>query len=146
VPEPGGRIDPIRNFNFLVEIDQIAQGSFMDCSAPEATTEVIEYREGGDRGVGKLPGRTTYGDITLKRGVTASLDLWSWRAEVVAGKTVPRRNGSIVVFDLDNNREVARWNFTGAWPSKWTGPALSATGNEVAVETLVLTVEELSRA
>jgi phage tail-like protein len=145
MPNPGTRVDPIRNYNFLVELDGVAQAAFMECSGLEATTEVIEMREGGDGAVRKLPGKTTYSDITLKSGLTASRELWDWRGEIVRGE-VKRKNGSIVVFDLDNTREVARWNFVNAWPTKWTGPALDARGSDVAVETLVLAVEEVARA
>jgi phage tail-like protein len=146
VAEPGARVDPARNFNFLVEVDGFAQASFMECSGLETTTEVIETREGGDNTtVHKLPGKTTYSDITLKRGVTASEELWKWRAAVIQG-TVQRKNGSIVVYDLANAREVARWNFVSAWPTKWDGPQLTAKGNDVAVETLVLAHEGIARA
>jgi phage tail-like protein len=144
MPEPGARNDPVRNFNFLVEVDGIAQASFMECSGLETATEVIEMRQGGDGAVQKLPGKTTFADITLKSGLTASAELWKWREEVVRGN-VQRKNGSIVVFDLQNNTEVMRWNFVNAWPTKWTGPPLDARGSDVAVETLVLAVEEVAR-
>ena len=57
-----------------------------------------------------------------------------------------RKNGSIVVFDLANGTEVARWNFLSAWPTKWEGPAFNAKGNDIAIETLVLAHEGLTRA
>lgn len=144
--ETGQRVDPFRNFNFLVEIDGIAQASFMECSGLGATTEVIETREGGDNTtVRKLPGKTTYTDITLKWGMNASKELWKWRELVING-TIMRRNGSIVVYDLNNRSEVARWNFVGAWPCKWEASAFNAKGNDLAVDTLVLCHEGISRA
>lgn len=140
------RIDPFRNFNFLVEIEGIAQASFIECSGLDATTEVIETREGGNNTtVSKLPGKTTYTDITLKWGANPSVELWQWRADVIAG-TITRRNGSIVLYDLANKVEVARWNFFNAWPSKWDGPSLNAKGNDIAIETLVLAHEGITRA
>jgi phage tail-like protein len=139
------RIDPFRNFNFLVEIEGLAQASFIECSGLDATTEVIETREGGNNTtVSKLPGKTTYTDITLKWGVNPSLELWKWRADVISG-TINRRNGSIVLYDLANKVEVARWNFFNAWPSKWDGPSLNAKGNDIAIETLVLAHEGIAR-
>jgi phage tail-like protein len=141
----GARIDPFRTFNFLVELDGIAQASFSECSGLETTTEVIDHREGGDNTtVRKLPGKTTYSDITLKAGMTDSKELWTWRQQVIEGK-FPRKNGSIVVFDLANKTEVARWNFVNAWPTKWDGGSFNAKGNEVAIETLVLAHEGLTR-
>jgi phage tail-like protein len=144
--QTGQRMDPYRNFNFLVELDGIAQASFTECSGLGSTTEVIETREGGDNTtVRKLPGKTSYSDITLKWGLTASTELWDWRQQVVEGDVV-RKNGSIVVFDLDNHTEVARWNFVSAWPTRWESSAFSAKGNDVSVDTLVLAHEGLSRA
>jgi phage tail-like protein len=144
--QTGQRVDPFRNFNFLVELDGIAQASFTECSGVTSTTEVIENREGGDNvTVRKLPGKTSYSDISLKWGLTNSTELWDWRQQIVDGNVV-RKNGSIVVFDLANSTEVARWNFVRAWPSKCEVPSLSAKGNDIAIDTLVLAHEGLVRA
>lgn len=143
--QTGQRVDPFRNFNFLVELDGIAQASFSECSGLGSTTEVIENREGGDNTtVRKLPGKTSFSDITLKWGISPSRELCAWRQQVVDGNVV-RKNGSIVVFDLSNHSEVARWNFVSAWPSKWEGASFNAKGTDVAVDTLVLAHEGLTR-
>jgi phage tail-like protein len=140
------RVDPYRNFNFLVELDGIAQASFIECSGMGNTTEIIETRDGGDNTtVRKLPGKTTHADITLKGGVTASIEMWTWRQTVIDG-TFARKNGSIVVYDLKNQAEVARWNFVNAWPTKWEGSMLTAKGTDIAVDTLVLAHEGITRA
>ena len=137
--QTGQRVDPFRNFNFLVEIDGIAQASFTECSGLASTTEVIEYREGGDNTtVCKLPGQDELrrhhpevGDDRQPRPVgLAAADHRRRRAA--------RKNGAIIVFDLDQRTEVARWNFVNAWPTKCEGPAFNAKGNDVAIETLVL--------
>lgn len=146
MPQTGERVDFFRNFNFLVEIDGIAQGSFTDCTGLGSTTEVIETREGGDNTtVRKLPGKTSYSDITLKWGMTNSNELWDWRQRIIDGN-VDRRHGALVLYDLSNKNEVARWNFYNAWPTKLELPAFNAKGNEVAIETLVLAHEGLTRA
>src|SRR3974377_108475 len=119
MPETAAQIDPFRNFNFLVELHGISQASFTECNGMGATTEVIETREGGDNTtVRKLPGKTAYSDITPKWGMTDSQELWTWRQQIIEGTTT-RKNGSIVVYDLTNHVEVARWNFVRAWPTKW---------------------------
>jgi phage tail-like protein len=139
------RKDPYLSFNFLVEIDGITQAGFQECSGLDSQTAPIDYREGGDAmQVRKIPGLNTFSPISLKRGVTDSDELWKWRLTVVGGNA-DRRNGSIVLLD-DTGAEKIRWNFSNAWPSKWTGPAFSATGNAIAVETLEITHEELVRA
>jgi phage tail-like protein len=142
----GLRPDPFTNFNFLVEIDGIVQMSFIECSGLESVTEVIETREGGDNTtVRKLPGKTSYTDITLKWGLTNSAEMQQWRQRIIDGN-VDRRNGSIVIFDLANKKEVLRWNFVRAWPTKWDGPALDGRGKDIAIETLVLAHEGVTRA
>lgn len=144
--ETGVKPDPYRNYNFLVEIDGLAQASFSECNGLDSTTEIIEYREGGDNTtMRKLPGKTTFSDITLRAGLTSSVELWEWRKGVTDGFP-ERKNGSIVVYDLANSTEVARYNFIRAWPSRYEGPAFDATANDVAIETLVLAHEGLSRA
>src|SRR5688500_15612616 len=93
------RTDPFKNFRFLVEIDGIIQAGCSDCSGFGSAVEVIEYREGGDPAtVRKLSGKTSYPDLTLKWGITASHDLYDWHAAAVAGKR-DVRNGSVILLD-----------------------------------------------
>jgi phage tail-like protein len=139
------RVDPYRAYNFLVEIDGITQAGFQECGGLDSQTASIDYREGGDpMHLRKIPGLNAFTPISLKRGITDSDELWKWRQSAVDGK-VDRRNGSVVLLD-DTGAEKLRWNFTNAWPSKWTGPAFNSTGNAIAVETLEITHEELTRA
>jgi phage tail-like protein len=139
------RVDPYRNFNFLVEIDGVTQAGFSDCSGFGSSTDPIEYREGGENTtVRKLPGMTKHTNITLKWGLTDSREMYDWYREIVAGK-VDRKNGSIVVLDLDG-KEKLRWNFFQGWPTKWDGPDFSAKGTDVAIETLEIAHEGIERA
>lgn len=145
MPETGKRDDPYRGFNYLVEIDGITQAGFKECSGLETSTDAVDYREGDDPPhVRKLSSLMKYTPITLKRGITDSDELWKWHETVIAGKT-ERRNGSIVLMD-EAGEEKLRWNFKNAWPSKWTGPTLDATSNDVAVETFEIMHEELKKA
>jgi phage tail-like protein len=138
------RVDPYKDYRFQVEIDGIADSRFLECSGLGSEVAVIEYREGGEpTAVRKLPGRASFSDITLKRGITESKDLYEWHKAVLQGQ-VQRRNGSIRLLD-DEGAEVVRWVFRDAWPRKWEGPNLNAMGNEVAIETFVLTCESLER-
>jgi len=141
----GQRVDPYRGFNFLVEIDGITQAGFQEVSGLDSSTDSVDYREGSDPNhVRKLTGLNKVSPITLKRGITDSDELWKWRLTVIEGKA-ERRNGSIILLD-STGKEKLRWNFVNAWPSKWTGPALNATSTAVAVETLEITHEELTKA
>ncbi len=136
--------EPYKNFNFLVEIAGLTEAGFAECSGLESSVGVIEYREGGDHIVRKLPGLRKLGNITLKRGVTKSHELQDWHKNILNGQA-DRRNGSIILLD-DARQEVVRWNFYNAFPAKWEGPNLNAKGNEVAIESLELCVEGLERA
>lgn len=104
---------------------------------------VLEYREGGDTAVRKLPGLTKYASITLKRRITTNRDLWDWRQSVVNGQT-QRRNGVIVLLD-DARTPVVRWRFHNGWPAKLEGPSLNAGANEVAIESIEIVHEGLER-
>lgn len=138
------RVDPYKDYRFQVEIDGIADSRFLECSGLGSEVAVIEYREGGEpTAVRKLPGRASFSDITLKRGITESKDLYEWHKAVLQGQ-IQRRNGAIWLLD-DEGVEVVRWVFREAWPRKWEGPSLNAMGNEVAIETFVLTCESLER-
>ena len=139
------RVDPYKNFRFLLEIDGITQAGFSDCSGFGSKVEVVEYREGGDaQTVRKLPGKNSYPDITLKWGITDSRELYDWHLTAVNGK-IERKNGSIILLD-DVGQEKLRWNFFTAWPSSYDAPDFSAKGNDVAIDTLILSCERLERA
>jgi phage tail-like protein len=141
----GVKVDPYRNFNFMVEIDGISQARFSECSGFGASNDPIEYREGGEnRTVRKLPGMTKYPNIVLKWGLTDSDELYKWWKNIMNGK-VDRRHGSIIQLDLEGNEKV-RWNFYNAWPTKWDGPDFNAKGTDVAIETLELANEGIERA
>jgi phage tail-like protein len=137
------RKDPYGRFNFLLEIEGVTEAGFSEVSGIVNETEVIEYREGGDKvnSPRKLPGLTKYSNLTLKRGVTADNSLWNWRKTVIDG-AVERRNGSIILLDA-SRAEILRWNFFNGWPCKWEGPTLNAKSNEVAIETLEIAHERL---
>lgn len=141
----GERKDPYRSFNFLVEIDGITRAGFRECSGLDTSQDPIDYREGNYPPTArKLPGLVKYSNITLKWGISDDKEMWEWRLKAIEGK-VERKNGSIILLNSAGD-EVARWNFSDAWPNKWTGPSFNATGNEVAIETLEIVHEGVKRA
>ena len=141
----GTRKDPYRSYHFLVEIDGITRAGFRECSGLDSSQDIIEYREGNDGLTArKLPGLVKYSNITLSRGLTDDAQLWEWRKKAMDGK-VELKNGSIVLLD-ETGTEKLRWNFMNGWPSKWAGPSLNASGNEVAIETLEIAHEGVSKA
>tara|TARA_Y100000588_G_C13936510_1_gene788161 strand:+ start:336 stop:845 length:510 start_codon:yes stop_codon:yes gene_type:complete len=156
--KPGRQLDQARlrqpfaltiNCNFLVEIDGLGEsggdlaGSFREVSGLVSRSEVLEYRVGNQASPMQIPGRPVYGNILLKRGITASGDFYHWRKRIEEGEE-DLRNGSIVLLDAAL-RETARWNFYGAWPCCYEGPLLDLAGDEISIETLELVVERLER-
>jgi phage tail-like protein len=137
------RNDPYKNFKFRVEIAGLTVAGFKECSGLSSEVGCIEYREGGDFAVRKLPGLHKVGDITLKRGVTKSGELQDWHKNIVNG-VADRRDGVVILLD-DDMTPVVRWKFFNAFPRKWEGPHLNATGNEVAIESLELCCEGIER-
>jgi phage tail-like protein len=137
------RTDPYGAFNFTVELEGIDVAGFTEVSGLDFEIDVIEYRDGDDRDptLRKIPGLRKYGNITLKRGITDSDAFWDWIVQSLNGP-IERRNGRITILD-DNREPVARWDFVNAWPCKYRGPHLAATGNEVAIESMELCHEGL---
>ena len=140
------RKDPYLTFNFLVEIEGLVVGGFSEVTGLQVETVIETYREGGLNAYEhKLAGPTRYpSNLILKHGITDADTLWKWHQEVARGKVV-RKNGSIVLRD-STGEEQWRWNFTGAYPVRWSGPDFRASANEVAVETLELVHQGLSKA
>lgn len=144
------RVDPIRNFRFQLEIDNVTRAGFSEVAIAETTVEAIDYREGTDPPhVRKLSGLTKYGSITLKGGLTSganSLELFKWHNDVSAGLIGERRkNVAISVLDESGKSEMARFVVSDAWPIKYDPSDLNAKGNEVLIELLELANEGIER-
>jgi phage tail-like protein len=139
-------VDPFRAFNFKMEVQGVTEGHFTEVDGLEAKVTSISYREAGNsQVVHNVPGRTEYGAITLRYGLTRSRDLYDWFMTGVKGK-VQRKNISIVLLDSDGTTEAMRWNLVNAWVTEWRGALLDAQSQEVAIESLTLVCETLERA
>src|SRR5436309_815484 len=104
------RRDPLRNFRFRVEIDGIAAASFSEVVIGAAHIQVIEYREGADPTyVRKLPGLTRFDNVTLKRGVTESLDLYNWFIEVARGDIANHRRRVVITVADETGADRTRF-------------------------------------
>ncbi len=140
----GQRKDPFRNFRFRIEIDGIQQAGFSEATGFDATVDVIDYREGHEATyVHKLPGLTKYGNITLKWGITDSMEIYNWHKSIIDGK-IQRKNISIIAVD-ESGVDKARWEIVDAWPTKYDPPDFNAKGNDIAIETLELVHEGMTR-
>ena len=133
-------IYPYTSNLFHIEIEGIEEAFFKECGGLTAETEILSFEEGGVNDyIHKLPGRTKYPNVVLKRGITESGWLWDWYQKVASGK-VERKNISIVLYN-PKGEEVKRWSFERAYPVKWSGSDLKADESAIAVETLEITHE-----
>ena len=136
---------PYRNFRFRLEIDGLEAGGFAEVSGFDTSVDIIEYREGDDVTTPrKLPGLTKYGNITLKWGTSDSMVLYEWLAGITEG-TIERKTVTITAID-EAGDDAASWQMINAWPVKYTAPDFNATGSEVAMESLEIAHEGLTRS
>jgi phage tail-like protein len=140
------RSDPYRNYRFRVEIEKVQVASFAEATIPDSTTDPVEYREGTDQPhQRKLSGLNKYGNITLKKGLTDSMDLYNWRKSVEDKGAMGARQGiSLVLIDEEGN-DKSRWDIENAWPTKYSPSGFSAKANEVIIETLEIVHEGIKR-
>lgn len=138
------RKDPIRNFRFRVEIDGIQQAGFSEVSGFDITVDPIDYREGTDpTHVRKLTGMTKYGNVTLKWGITTSMELYNWHRQIVDGDIV--RKTMAIVSVNERGEDVNRWEIVEAWPTKYDPMDFNAKGNEAGIATLELACEGVNQ-
>jgi phage tail-like protein len=140
-------------------------GTFAEVGGLNAEIETEEYREGGrNTGPHKFVKWGKYPNLVFKRGVTPNTDLWDWYYQALySAQAVVRRNGFIILTDRTanvtglpglpaipglggiNRFPIALWSFSNGLPEKLQGPGLNAKGNEIAIETLEIAHEGLTR-
>ena len=143
------REDPLVGFKFGLEIEGKLSGFFTSVSGIGSESEVVEHKvvnqETGETIVQKIPGRLTWTEVTLKRGVTSVMDVWDWRKSVVEGKiNDARTNCSIIAYNQANEPQ-ARWEFVNAWPSKVVGPEMDSGSQDYMIEEITIIHEGMER-
>ena len=136
---------PKSKFRYKVEIDGIEAGGFSEVTGGDITIEPIEYRTGDMTALTplKVVGLKKYGNITLKQGMTDSRVLYEWLEPGLTGD-VERKTVTITLLD-ETGAPAASWQAINAWPTKYTIPDFNATASEIAIETLEITHEGLTR-
>lgn len=127
---------------FVFEVDGLEIGHFQEVSGLEVEVGVESVEEGGENGfVHRLPGRMTWPNITLKRGVTQTDNLLTWLNKSsgeqfgVAGNSLTRSTAAITLTGPAGKR-IRAWEFVGAFPVKWKGPEFATDSTTAAAETL----------
>lgn len=143
------RNDPLRNFRFRLDIDNLAVAGFSEVAIAETVIEAIDYREGHDAPhVRKLSGLTKYGNITLKHGIAVgagSLDLFNWHKAITDGDVLNQRKRITIVVLDEAGQDKTRFVVSEAWPVKYDPSDLNAKGNEVLIELLEFVNEGIER-
>jgi phage tail-like protein len=138
-------------FKFIVRSLRFGFTAFQKCSELSVEVAKIDYFEGGALIPIKDPGRLTYSDVTLDRGVSSDFDFHNWFLNTADASRGPGGIGaispqfkaddlSIVQRDRDNSR-LREWNLVGSWPTKYTAGDWDNTADEVTIEQLVLTYD-----
>lgn len=140
--------DPLISFSYRLEIEGQSAGYFTGLSGIGSESEVIAHKVIDQQGreiVRKIPGRLTWTNVVLKRGITSDMQVWQWRKMVEDGMMMgSRKNVSVIMMDR-NYEDVARWEFTNAWPCRITGPSVKSGSNEFGIEEVEFTCEGMTR-
>jgi phage tail-like protein len=140
---------PFMAFNFAVELNlpgnpqQLCNAAFSECDGLEQTMDVKTIREGGNNAAQiRLAGTVSFSQLTLKRGMTATFDLWNWFAAVTRNPAL-RADGAVVLRAPDHSDRV-RFEVRRCLPLKIKAPPLNAAAGGVAIEELQLAYESLT--
>ena len=140
---------PYPQFNFLVDLGTgdtgAVQAGFQECSPIGVTVDVVEYRNGNDKvaSVRKLTGLHKVSNVTLKRGIIGSLDLYQWLDQVRNGDQGAVRNVTVQLLNEDRTEVVQTWKLLRARIVKHVSGPFNARSSEVAIEELTLAYERL---
>jgi phage tail-like protein len=142
------RFDPYKLFAFLIYFDTSTSpvAGVSKVSAIKRSSDVIEYKEGGNAITRKGPGRTKFEPITLERGVTHddSFEAWANAAQVLdkgspSSSLLALRREIRVELMNEDHQPVHRWLFHRCWVSEFQAlPDLDAGSNAVAIEHIKL--------
>ncbi|MBP8250725.1 MAG: phage tail protein [Herpetosiphon sp.] len=142
-------IYPYTTFNFAVEINRsgsagiLCNAAFAECDGLELSMDVKTIREGGNNTQQiRLAGATTYGNLTLKRGMTDNSDIWRWMYDTQLDPRL-RADAEVVLFAPDGQTVRARFELKRCLPIKIKAPALNAKDGMVAIEELQIAYESL---
>jgi phage tail-like protein len=140
---------PYGQFNFLVDLGtgntEGPQAGFQEVSGISQQVSVAEYRNGNhkENSVIKLTGLNKVSDVTLKRGVIGSLELYKWLNDIRNGNQNALRNVTIQLQNEDHADVVLTFKLLRARIVKHTSGPFNAQSGEVAIEEMVLAYERL---
>ena len=156
----GIRFDVSPAWKFYVEVLGVLVAEFQECSGLTMERHVEHIKEGGTNDFEwLLPGQISYGNITLKKGITYNRELWRWfrwgmlDGQIWGFNTLPGASAAIsllkaqgiivpmgtsisIVLGTVDGKVAKHWDLIGAIPVKWVGPEMTAGSDQAAIETL----------
>jgi len=121
---------------------------FKEASGFDSESEVITHKSIDANGrpyTRNVVGGLKWSNITLKRGVDESLDIWKWRKDTIEkGADASRVDGKIELLDIAGGT-IATYQFRQGWPVKYVAATLDASTNNVALEELHICHEGFTR-
>ncbi|HEY6411859.1 MAG TPA: phage tail protein [Ktedonobacteraceae bacterium] len=153
-PGPEAQVPPYTAFRFEVELTlkqpapgikgAICRGAFAECDGLEMTMEPKAIREGGNNQVHyHRIGPVSYGQLTLKRGMTDNHDLWNWFAAAGMAGRKSCADGRVTIIDAAGKPRVT-FTLTECLPVKLRGPSLNAKDGQIAIEEMQLVYSQLT--
>jgi phage tail-like protein len=142
------RNSPYNAFNFTVAFGSgEIEGGFSEVSGLGTEITVAEYRNGSDKRnvVTKIAGMFKVSDVTLKRGIINSDAIFQMFKNLQDGKVEDaKQTVTVTLMDETGSNPVQKWILLDTFPTKYTGPSLSAKGGgDVAMEELTLSVGDI---
>jgi phage tail-like protein len=140
---------PYAQFNFLVDLGtgntDGPHAGFQECSEIGMSVDVVEYRNGNEKenSVRKLTGLARYPDVTLKRGIIGSLDLYTWLDDIRNGNQNAVRTVVVQLLNEDHSSVVQEWKLLRARIVKHVSGPFNARVSEVAIEEITVAYERL---
>ena len=146
---------PYSQFNFVVDLggdlgSEGPKGGFQEVSGLGVEMNVAEYRRGNslENSTQKVPGTYKVSDVTLKRGLIGTNDLFNWLKDIREGRGQEGDSGfgrtiTIKLMSEDHTTTAATWTLRNAFPKKYTAPQMNGKGTDVAIEELVIACERV---
>jgi phage tail-like protein len=140
---------PYVQFNFLVDLGtgntDGAEAGFQECSNIGMEVTVAEYRNGNEKenSVRKITGLNKATDVTFKRGVIGSLNLYAWLDDIRNGNQNALRTVTVQLQNEDHTAVVQTWKLLRARIIKHISGPMNAKGTDVAMEELTVSYERL---
>ena len=111
---------PYPPFNFLVDLGtgntDGPQAGFAEVSGIGMEVAVVEYRNGNSKenSVMKITGLNKATDVTFKRGIIGSLDLYQWLDDIRNGNQNALRTVTIQLQNEDHTQVIQCWKLLRA--------------------------------